>query len=38
MRLDLNALQRFGVIARLLQLDIADENIGMSALIHVPNR
>ncbi|MGY6529319.1 MAG: LmeA family phospholipid-binding protein [Cyanobacterium sp.] len=38
MRLDLNALQRFGVVARLLQLDIEDENIEISALIHVPNR
>ncbi|MBE9223008.1 DUF2993 domain-containing protein [Cyanobacterium stanieri LEGE 03274] len=38
MRLNLNALQRFGVVARLLQVDIKDEDIGITALIHVPNR
>ncbi|AFZ47574.1 hypothetical protein Cyast_1613 [Cyanobacterium stanieri PCC 7202] len=37
-RLDLNGLQRFGVIARLSEFNIEDDNIGMTALIHVPNR
>lgn len=38
MRLNLASLERFGVIARLLELDIEDENMGITALIHVPNR